>query len=262
MEIAPLVGRPALLAEGKKRVLAVADLHLGIEYELFLCGASIPSQTGKLLSSLLELVKASSPDLLVIVGDLKHNVPRTSWQERTEVPRFVEALSELAEVRVVPGNHDGGLADLLPEAKLAPATGLVLDQVGYFHGHTRPSPEVLRCRRLVAGHVHPTVRLADPLGHGHSQRVWARAPLLPEETGEGAGAGADAGRESAEREIIMMPAFNPLCGGLPLNADIQEERGPLPRMARLRLARIYLLDGTFLGSLEHIRASKPGRAGR
>jgi len=253
MEIAPLVGLPALLAEGRIRVLAVADLHLGIEYELFLCGASIPSQTDKLLSRLLELVRKSRPDLLVVVGDVKHNVPRTSWQERVEVPRFLEALSEEVKVIIVPGNHDGGLAELLPEAELAPATGLVLDQVGYFHGHTSPGPELLRCSHLVAGHLHPVVRLTDPLGHGHSEQVWARASIRREDIS------VDAGMQPVEQELIMMPAFNPLCGGLPLNSRIEEERGPLPRMAHLGRAKIYLLDGTFLGRLDQIRASQPGR---
>ncbi len=48
----PVFGEPLLLVEGKERVLVAADLHLGLEYELWLGGISIPSQTEKILRRL------------------------------------------------------------------------------------------------------------------------------------------------------------------------------------------------------------------
>ncbi|MCX8207611.1 MAG: metallophosphoesterase [Methanothrix sp.] len=236
MRFFPVAGESVLVAEGKNRVMVVADVHLGIEYELWLGGANVPSQTGKLLNRLLALMKAHEPDRLVMLGDLKHNVPRTSWQERVEVPDFIRRVSEIADVTVVPGNHDTGLRDLAAGAEVCEPEGTVIDGIGYFHGHTWPGPEVLSAKSIVTAHLHPSIRLVDPLGASRSERVWVRA-------------------FSKESEIVIMPAFNPLCGSLPLN-DMDDEKGPLMKLIDLSRSMIYLLDGTYLGRLGEITATQ------
>ena len=67
-----------------------------------------------------------------------------------------------------------------------------------------------------------------------------------------------------DSEIIIAPAFNILCGGLPLNEPVEEMRGPLLAMADWEGARLYLLDGTDLGTLAEIKAvqRKPSKAVR
>ncbi|MDQ1282572.1 MAG: uncharacterized protein QG666_361, partial [Euryarchaeota archaeon] len=59
------------------RVLVAADIHLGLEHELMLGGICIPSQTEKILSRMLSYLDEIKPDRLVLLGDIKHNVPRT-----------------------------------------------------------------------------------------------------------------------------------------------------------------------------------------
>ncbi|MDD1758757.1 MAG: metallophosphoesterase, partial [Methanotrichaceae archaeon] len=121
---------PLLLVERDIRVLVASDLHLGLEFELWLCGMSIPSQTGRLLGRLKDYLNDIKPDHLVLLGDIKHNVPRTSWQEKQEVPNFLEALSRETIVDIVLGNHDGGLADMAPlGVKVHDSSGFVLDGV-------------------------------------------------------------------------------------------------------------------------------------
>ena len=65
-------------------------------------------------------------------------------------------------------------------------------------------------------------------------------------------------------EIIIAPAFNILCGGLPLNEPVEEMRGPLLAMADWEKARLYLQDGTNLGILTKIKSvqRKPVKAAR
>ncbi|WP_369425152.1 metallophosphoesterase [Methanothrix sp.] len=238
MRFLPVAGEAVLIAEGRHRVMVVADVHLGIEYELWLGGANVPSQTGKLLNHLLALMKAHEPDRLVVLGDLKHNVPRTSWQERVEVPDFLNALSQILEVTVVPGNHDTGLRDLAGGAEVCEPEGTVIDGIGYFHGHTWPGPEVLSAKSLVTAHLHPSIRLVDPLGASRSERAWVRA--FSNEHG---------------KEIVVMPAFNPLCGSLPLN-EMNDEKGPIMKLVDMSRSMIYLLDGTYLGRLGEIIATQ------
>lgn len=250
--ISPVCNQPLLLAEGELRVLVAADLHLGLEHELWLGGVSIPSQTERILERLMKQLSEVKPDRLLLLGDVKHNVPRTSWQERREVPEFLKALCEAVKVEIVPGNHDTGIADMAPlGVRVRPSSGFVLDGVGYFHGHTWPDPALLRAEVLVAAHLHPAVRLKDPLGCTFTRRVWARAPLQPEAMQKQYGF-------SSAAQMIITPAFNDLCGGLPLNEPENETRGPVLSLADLDRARLYLLDGTDLGELREIKESQNG----
>jgi metallophosphoesterase superfamily enzyme len=69
--ITPVFDAPLLLVEGDERVLVAADLHLGLEHELWLGGVSIPSQTEKILARLLGFLAEIKPDRLLLLGDLK-----------------------------------------------------------------------------------------------------------------------------------------------------------------------------------------------
>ena len=143
--ITPVFDAPLLLVEGDERVLVAADLHLGLEHELWLGGVSIPSQTEKILARLLGFLAEIKPDRLLLLGDIKHNVPKTSWQEKREIPEFLRRLCARAIVEIVPGNHDSNLADMAPlGVRVRPSSGFVLDGVGYFHGHTWPDEKVMR----------------------------------------------------------------------------------------------------------------------
>lgn len=254
--IQPVFNAPLLLVEGEQRVLVAADLHLGLEFELWQGGVSIPSQTPKILERLLGHVAEIKPDRLLLLGDIKHNVPRTSWQERAEIPEFLRALSREVNVEIIPGNHDGNLADMAPPGvRMRPSSGYVLDGVGYFHGHTWPDEKIMRASLLVAGHLHPAIRLRESIGSALTRPVWARAPLLADAVQKQYGF-------APETEIIIAPAFNSLCGGMPLNEPCEELRGPLLTLANLDRTRIFLLDGTNLGLLAEIKLADKKRTDR
>ncbi len=253
----PIFGEPLLLVEGVERVLVAADLHLGLEYELWLCGISIPSQTEKTLTRLKRSLSEIKPDRLLLLGDMKHNVPKTSWQERKEVPRFLSVLAEDVRVDIVPGNHDVGLADLAPlGSRVHPSSGIVIDGAGYFHGHTWPDRKLLSAELLVAGHIHPAVRLKDPLGSSRNRKAWVRATLSQAAVERQYGPELRPGTPAPE--MVVVPAFNDLCGGLPLNETNEDERGPILTLADMADARIFLLDGTDLGRLRNIRSAYKG----
>jgi putative SbcD/Mre11-related phosphoesterase len=246
--ISPVYDAPLLLVEKELRVLVAADIHLGLEHELRLCGVCIPSQTDRILAKLKGYITDLRPDRLLLLGDVKHNVPMTSWQERREVPRFLSELCKEVKVEIVPGNHDSGIADIAPSGvQIRESSGFVLDSIGYFHGHTWPDRRLLDAELLVAGHIHPALRLKEPVGHSASMRVWARAPLSPAAIEKQYG-------PSKMPEMMIMPAFNDLCGGMPLNEICEQERGPIPTMADMDKSRIYLTDGTYLGTLEAIKS--------
>ncbi len=255
MIVNPLLNEPALVVENTSKTLVISDIHLGIEWDLYHSGFSIPSQVEKRKKRIRSYLETVNPERIVLLGDIKHNVPRTSWQEKQEVPDFLSLLSSSVMVDIVPGNHDGDIVYLVPEdVTVHDMKGCVIDDVGYFHGHTWPDKELFLASYIVMSHNHPTVRFTDPLGHSVSEPVWIRTKFLEKPIMEHYGDIVEWGNP----EVIVMPAFNELCGGIAFNESLREELlGPLfaNHAVELDKARAYLLDGTDLGTIESIRKS-------
>lgn len=259
-EIIPIIEEPALIVTNTETSLVVADIHLGIEWDLYRSGINLPSQMEGRLDRLLGYIQANSPDRVILLGDVKHNVPQVSWQEKDEIPRFLETLAEYTHVDILPGNHDGGIELLFnrqKDIKVHSARGAVIDGVGYFHGHTWPSPEILAASHVVTAHNHPTVRFTDAFGYSIVEPAWIRTrfneDLLKSRFGS---LDFENPMQWADPELFIMPAFNELCGGVPFNESTQEELlGPAFSSGGIKLeaSEVYLLDGTRLGLLRNIR---------
>ena len=257
MIVTPVYDEPALLIEvEREKALVVSDLHLGLEGELMKEGITLPSQMPKLKQRLIELIKRQEPDRLIFLGDVKHNVPITTWQEWRELPEFFSALTELTHVEVARGNHDGDLEGMVPpDVVIHGAGGLVIgkrSRVGLMHGHTWPSERLLKTKLLVVAHNHPAVEFRDKLGARTVEPAWLRCKLEPSRF-------PDELREAVRGnwpELLVMPAFSEMVSGAPVNKPIPEELlGPMFKANAVRLedAEVYLLDGTFLGTVGVLR---------
>ena len=267
---------PAMLVEAGERILLATDFHLGLEYELAKMGINIPYQTERFLGELLALVREHRPDRLLLLGDVKHGVPITSFQEKREIPMFFDALlGEVERVDVVRGNHDGNLQNLLPEGvEMHTSKGFVLGEgfkIAAFHGHAWPHPRIMGADLIVMGHNHPAVQLNTPLGVRITERVWVRgrcdAPRLASAFLEQEGVKAEGNPvrafeerfklEVSEPQMVIMPAFNDLLGGLPVNSETPKSLlGPMFRSGAVDVEGfdVYLLDGTFLGQVGFLRS--------
>ena len=166
-----------LIKTAKKKTLVIADPHLGWELALQEKGIHVPSQTPKILKKLVALLSKYKPDVLLILGDVKYTVVASEPGEWRDIPDFFSEIKKhVAEVDIVRGNHDANLEPMLPEnIKLHPATGVIVDDVGLFHGHKWPSPALLGCKTLIMGHLHPVVVFRDPAGFKLTRQVWMKA---------------------------------------------------------------------------------------
>lgn len=259
--VQPLVNEPALIVEDTLRVLVVADIHLGIEWDLQNSGIIVPSQSQKILERILGYTDAAGPDRIVLLGDVKHNIPQISWQERKEVPHFLETIVKEVPLDITPGNHDGDmeyLIRLIPDelkVTLQPSKGFVLDGTAYFHGHTWPAPQLLACEHIIMAHNHPTIRFTDPLGLSIAEPAWIRTRMKREPLDEHYRVHGQA-LPWGDPEVIIMPAFCELCGGVAFNESLHDDLlGPVFSSEAIDLdrAEAYLLDGTRLGTLSHLR---------
>jgi putative SbcD/Mre11-related phosphoesterase len=268
----------AMVKTSKTKMLLIADPHIGWEMELQEKGIHIPSQTPKILNKLTAIITKYKPQQLVIVGDVKYTVVSSELGEWHDIPDFFAQLQKQVDsIAIVRGNHDANLEPLLPEnVELLPATGVVVGDVGIFHGHKWPSPELLGCKTLIMGHLHPSVVFRDPAGFKIQRQVWMRAivdsealarTLLQKQRFKVEGSVEKTLREHYKvglkaKELFIMPSFNDFLGGKPINESRPKKEigsealiGPVLRSEAVDVenSELYLLDGTYLGTLDQLR---------
>lgn len=238
---------PALLIENK--VLVIADLHLGIEYEIFQSGITIPSQVEKLEKRIDNLIKQTKAKHLIILGDVKHQVPNISWQEYKEIPKFFEHFSNI-KISVVKGNHDGFLERLTPkDIDIYEPKGFRVDDFVLTHGQAWPDKNDLDAKYLIMGHVHPSVEFWTE-NFRTIEPCWLKCEIDNKKLEE------KFGIKTKLKQGIIMPAFSHLVGGMAFNSKDFEPLGPLLKneVFEWKEAEVYLLDGTFLGILKELKS--------
>lgn len=181
---------------------------------------------------------------------MKHRYTHTSPQEGRDVPRFFHRLQDaFEEILITPGNHDTGLAKLLPRSthpkvRIGNAAGEVIrgetGRVGALHGHMRPRAPLLSADAWLVGHTHAAAGLVDETGQSTIEWAWLRGRLDP------ARARAE-WRRHVDPQVIVFPPYNPLCGGTPINRD--GVLGPLGRLLDPGQCSLWLLDGRHAGDL-------------
>jgi putative SbcD/Mre11-related phosphoesterase len=233
----------------RARVLAVADLHLGYEFELFRSGLRIPSQTERMKGRLTTLIEQVGPKELIVAGDFKHNIPYVGDWEYEELERFARDLA--LPITVIRGNHDVGLTDIVHAENVAfgRVRGETRGKVGFFHGHTWPSKSLLNCRYLVMGHSHPALVLKDSLGVQTRLSCFVESnPIWPELLRRYP---SDVDEYNKRLKVIILPSFNQLLGGTGFN--VETPLGPLAKNCLdIPNSRILLEDGTIIGKIKDL----------
>lgn len=243
--LVPLFGERALVVDApEERVLVAGDLHLGLERELRKKGVHGLEESPGIVEHLSELAAEERVDRVLLLGDVKHTLGAWEPEERALAP--LEGIG--VPVEVVPGNHDGDLDEIAPFLKLHDARGVRVGDVGFLHGHTWPSQDAIATGRLVLCHNHPSVALRDGLGQVTTEPCWVRAPIT------------EAARERYPEadlpgEAVLVPAFNPLLGGVALNRPEDDPLGPLlaNEIVDLDEGRVFTLDGLELGTISTLR---------
>ncbi|MEM3736818.1 MAG: metallophosphoesterase [Candidatus Bathyarchaeia archaeon] len=273
--IRPYFPWPAALIKNREKTIVVSDLHLGFEAELVRMGINLPSQTYKIEANLTKLIEETRPDRLIILGDLKHGIPVVSLLERLDLPRFIEKISEKVPVELILGNHDGGISRLAKkDLTIRSSRGLLMegnDKIGLFHGHTWPAQKLFEARYWIVGHIHPAIQFRGLFGFKTIKPIWLKVRLDSEKIVKGFlknrnievehGDAAETlykkfGVKVGCTNMIIMPAFNEMLGGLALNAITHDELlGPILRnaAAELETSEVILTDGTFLGELKDLK---------
>ena len=251
MEPKFITNEPALML-GK--TLVVADLHIGIDYEYWKSGIKILPYLQKILPEIEKLIRENKAKKLMILGDVRHRIPGASWQEVKELPDFFRYFLKLVDIEICPGNHDGQIEEnVLSGVKVHPRSGTLTGDVYYMHGHTWPARDFLKAKYLVMGHVHPGIEFKSELGYRWVESVWLQAELDPEKIKE------KYDYEGPLPEVIVVPKFNYYTGAIAMNKPLSEVEksytdspGPVMKSIKLAEAKVYLLDGTYIGRVGNL----------
>lgn len=249
MAIKFITNHPAAFIPEEK-TLVIAELHLGLEHELFKKGITILPQKEKFKEILENLSKMTKAKNLIILGDIKHKVPGMSVREERELPKFLEWLKEKFKVILVKGNHDADLEELVPKGiKVYGSRGFKLGKYGFFHGHAWPSKRLLGCDYLFLAHLHPALEFKDKFGFKNTEQVWVKGKANLEKIREKYNV-----KKTGKLILVIMPVFNPLLGNVNICKLLEsEEPGIISKLMDMEKSSVYLLDGTFLGCLKDLK---------
>src|SRR5207247_9567664 len=116
---------------------------------------------------------------------------------------------------------------------------------GFCHGHAWPYKKVMEGSVLLMGHNHPAAAFRDALGSRQIVPCWMRVPFLRKHKRY----------PKLPKEAIVVPSFNDLCGGMPVNDVRARFIGPLFAEALVRIAdaSVHLLDEHTIRQLRDIR---------
>jgi len=230
------------------KTLVIAEMHLGLEYELYKSGVFIPAQAPQFEKTIYKLIRLTKAKTLVIVGDVKHKVPGSTIREDREIPRMLATLSRKIKTILVKGNHDDRIEEIVPEGvKIYSSRGFRIGKYGFFHGHAWPSKQLFACDYLFMGHIHPTVQFKDKFGYRIIEPVWVKSRIYQDKIKKRYKI-----KKTGKLEVIIMPPFNRLLGGVPVNVKEGDKLlGPLLKndFIDMNNAELYFLDGSHLGKI-------------
>ncbi len=211
-----------------KNYLVISDVHIGITKQIKEAGILLPSQVEKLAKEINSLKRTAKAKNLIILGDFKHEIPKISWQERIELSKLVSMLN-FENIIITKGNHDGNIERIIHDKRVKIKKSFSVGDYIFTHGHRKVKTKK---KTIVIGHNHPHVKFVDDIGSTYVQPCWVMG-------------------KSKNYNIIMVPAFNELCGATIVNGK-DNFLGPIARHIDRKNAKVHLLDGTYLGTIKDL----------
>lgn len=169
--------------------LVCSDLHLG---RAATSSVDVPlGESTEIHSRLSGLLRQFEPQQVVFAGDILHSFSTVPAGVEQAVASIYETCTDhCQEVVAIEGNHDTQLASIWPRALESTIT--LEDQTVICHGHTEPD---CHGARYLIGHDHPAITIEG-----------VKRPCLCVDPSGYRG-----------RELIVLPAFTRLAGGVELN---------------------------------------------
>ncbi|KAA2280046.1 metallophosphoesterase [Candidatus Nitrosocosmicus agrestis] len=255
----PVYPHPILNLEcsSGEKFLIISDVHIGWEERLRKAGLKVDLSGNviEMVRVLLDVQHKTGISNLIILGDLKSSTSIITKSEWGNVPLFIRTLEKSFNIFIIPGNHDGKLSHLLPlNTNLLLPSGLRIDDVLLFHGHTRPRI-TSDINRIIIGHLHPVLKKDGSIFN--NSKVWVKIVLSKIISRHGKN------QEERNIEIIILPHFNELIDYYSKSSKIRvgpPNKSKLPFLDMLIYKQhwtllngyMYSTDGTLVGTLQDV----------
>ena len=215
INVIPLYPYPILMIEdtNKEKYIVITDIHVGFEEKIIKKGIFIDSKENvdEIINILLDIEYREKIKNLIILGDLKSSINIITRSEWNNIPYFLNELSKLFNIFIIPGNHDGNITHLISNDNihLMSIKGMEFDNILLTHGHAMPKIGK-NIEKIITGHLHPILIKEGSIING--QRVWIRIILKKSENNEGKKDENNQNKRHVQRdkkiEFIIIPHFN------------------------------------------------------
>jgi len=156
----------------KQKILVISDTHIGYEEALNKQGILLPRlQFNEILRHLELVFKEVKPEIVVVLGDVKHEFGTISMQEWNDTLKLLDYLMSKVskagregKVVLIKGNHDTILGPLADKKGLAVRDSFLADDILFCHGHKlvdEKSKAFKDAKIIIIGHEHPAISLRD-----------------------------------------------------------------------------------------------------
>ena len=210
----------------KKKILIIADLHLGYEEALNKQGILVPRTIFKEMKEEIKKLLKLKPQLIIINGDLKHefgHISRQEWEETLEILDLLKGEGkekEKREVILIKGNHDTLLKHIALKKKIVIKDFYCFDDICVLHGHKIFLEKKIHDAKIfIIGHEHPAVSIRE----GVKQELY-KCFLLG---------------SWKKKKLIVMPSFFSVFEG----SDVKKERllSPYLNEKKIRNFEVFII---------------------
>ncbi|UZE93740.1 MAG: metallophosphoesterase [Candidatus Pacearchaeota archaeon] len=218
----------------KRKILIIADLHIGYEEALvgegFLAPRTMFKEMKKELQELLKL----KPKIIIIDGDLKHEFGLISRQEWHETSAILDLLLKKCKVILIKGNHDTILEPIAKKKELSVKNFYCFNDVCVLHGHKILLDEKVHdSKTLIIAHEHPAVSIKEDV----KQEIY-KCFLLG---------------KWKNKKLVVMPSFFTIFEG----SDVKKEKllSPFLNERKIKNFKVFVLgDKVYrFGKLKNIK---------
>lgn len=144
-----------------RKVLAMADLHLGYEAELRRKGVMIPANEFRMLHKRISrILSKTKPKMVVVCGDFKHSFGTITDAEWRQAVKIMELLTRDSEVILITGNHDIMLGPIARVKGFRTENSWKEADILFMHGDKLPLGEEKGAKTIVIGHQHPAIGIS------------------------------------------------------------------------------------------------------
>ncbi len=203
----------------KENILAIGDLHFGLEEELNVRGILVPRKNFEKVKKEFEYIfkKIGKVRKTILLGDIKHGFGKTNnqeWRETIELIEFLEKKSE--EIIMIRGNHDTLIEKIASWKKVRVFEKFEEGDYCFCHGDKQI---VTKKKKIVMGHEHPAIVLEDEYRREKFKSI-IKTKIY-------------------EKEIIILPSFN----FLSIGTDFKREKLMSPYLKKMREFEAWVIEG-------------------